>query len=93
MHEGQHHGKVGEQQPFDRTIHQADRDQGVVDQAVTPQQRDPGNHADDIRGPERNRAQDEEHRLHGAGAYMERQKIGHRKTDRQSDQPYQQAEF
>jgi hypothetical protein len=66
VHEGQHHREIGEQQPLDRLVHDAQAHQALVDQAVAAQQRHPRDHADHVGRPERDRAQHEQQRLHAS---------------------------
>src|SRR5207249_10866121 len=53
----------------------------------------PRDHADHIRGPERNRAKQGEYDLPGFGSDVEREKIGNRESDQQRQNPGQQTQF
>ena len=58
---------------------QSDIDQRAVDQALLAEQRHPGNHADDVRGPERHGADQEQADRDQRVADMEDQEIGDKK--------------
>ena len=61
--EAQDHREVGVEQPFLRLVDDAQRQQRGVDHAVAAEQRDPRDHADDVAGPERDRADQEQRHL------------------------------
>jgi len=63
--------------------------QALVHQAVAAQQRNPGNHADHIRGPKGDGAQDKQQRLHGRAVHMECQKVGDGEANHQRERPHQ----
>ena len=65
----------------------------MVDEPVAAEQRNPRDHADDVRGPERNRADEEQHHLHGHGADVKGEEIGDGEADDERRQPDDEAEF
>jgi len=68
-------------------IHDTEIDQRVVDQAVSSEQRDPGDHADHVRGPKRDGAKKKKRDLPGQRLDVEGQEIGDGKAEDQGDQP------
>ena len=93
MDEAQDHREVGVEQPFLRLVDEAQRQQRGVDHAVAAEQRDPGDHADDVAGPERDRAEQEQRHLPGQRADVEGQEIGDREAEHRGDHPDDQAEL
>jgi hypothetical protein len=85
--------RLREQQPLNRHVDQSCSNQALVDQAIAAQQRNPGDHADDIAGPKRDRTQHKQQGLNAAGPHIKRQKIRHGETNHQSDQPDQKTEL
>ena len=91
--EGEDHREVGVDQPFDRLADEADPDQRLVDEPVAAEQRNPRDHADDVRGPERDGADEEQRDLHRRRADMEGEEIGDEEADHEGDQPHREAEL
>ena len=87
VNQRQHHGEFGEQQPFERLMDQADALKRPVDQAVAAEQRNPRDHADHVRGPERNGAEQRQHDLPGLGADVEGEEISDGEADQTASAP------
>ena len=64
-----------------------------VEQAVAAEERDPRDHADDVGGQERHRADQEQHHLHGRGADVEGEEIGDPEADHERQRPDDRREF
>ena len=65
----------------------------VVEGAVAAKERDPGDGADDAGGPERNGAQQEQHRAHRRTAHMEDQEIRNVEAEKERDRPHDEGEL
>ena len=87
VHVGQQHREVGIQQPVLRLVDEVHGLQRLVDEAVAAQQRDPGDHADHVGGPEWHRADHEQQCLHRSRSHVKRQEIRQRKTQHQRERP------
>jgi hypothetical protein len=81
IHDADIHREVGLHQ-HQWTVDDAEVQQHVVDDAVVVQQPDPGVHAQQERGPERQHHQHQQHRARGGG--RARDGIRHRITDQQT---------
>ena len=88
-----HHREVGEEQPLHRVVDDADAHQRLVDQPLLPEQRDPRDHADDVRGPERHRAEQKETDRDQQRADVEHQEVGDGEADQQRDGPDDRGEL
>ena len=66
---------------------QAELGQRLVDDAVLAQDRQPGDHANDVRGPERHRAEQKQSDLPEHAADVEDQEIGYVEADHQRQGP------
>ena len=64
-----------------------------IDQAFLAQQRNPGDHADDVRGPERHGAEQEQSERQQRIANVEDQEIGDEEADQQREEPGEDREF
>ena len=67
--------------------------QDRVDQSFLAEQRDPRDHADDVRGPERDRAEQEQADREQLVADVEDQEVGDQEADQQREEPGQDREF
>ena len=86
-------GELGVEQPFLWSFDDADPQQRAVDETIATEQRDPGDHANYDRGPERYRAEEQEHCLRGSAAQLERKEIGDEETEYRRNRPHDDAEF
>ena len=89
----QDHREIGIEQPLQRRVGHAHRHQSLVHQPVAPQKRDPGNHPDHDRGPERHGAEQEEDHLDLQRANMKGEEIGDGEARDERRGPDDQAEF
>src|ERR1700728_3999471 len=87
VHIGDDYRKIGEQQKRQRLVDDAEAHEAAVEDAVAPEERYPRNHPDDVRGPERHRADQEQSDLHGQASHVEHQEIGNREPDDERDGP------
>src|SRR6266446_4866723 len=83
----------GIEQHLERLLDEMDVEQRRVDQPFLSQQRNPGNHPDDVRGPERDRADQKQADREQLVLNMKDQKISHQKSDDQREQPSQERKF
>ncbi len=90
---GDDDGEPGIEQHFQGLPDHAGAEQGRVDQTFLAEQRDPGNHPDDVRGPERDRAEQEQADCEQLVLDVEDQEIGDQEADDQREQPGQHREF
>ena len=85
VNEAENHGKIGIEQPFLGLIDDTRTDEGVVDQTVSSQKRDPGDHADHVRGPKGDGAEEEQRDLPGQRLDVKGQEIGDGETQHERD--------
>src|SRR5881392_694113 len=85
---GDHHREIGEQQELQRLVHDAERDQRLIEDPVSTEKRDPRDHANDVRRPEGNGADQEQGQLQQERADMEDQEIGDGETDDEREGPH-----
>ena len=74
-------------------MHHADADQRHVDQALLAEKRYPRNHPDDVRGPERHGAQQEQTDRKQRATDVKDQEVRNPKADDQREQPGQDSEL
>src|SRR5262245_63121012 len=77
MDVGDHHGEIGEEEKLQRLLGYAQADEGLVEKAVAPEKWDPGNHADDVGGPERHRTQQKQGHLPQDATHMKGEEVRH----------------
>ena len=92
MHIGDDDGETRIEQERQRLVDEAELQQRAVDQPFLAEQRNPGNHADDVRGPERHCAQQEEADGEQLVAHVEDEEIGDEETQHQREDPDQRRE-
>src|SRR5260370_1259763 len=74
---GNDHREIRKQHEFQWFTNDAAAHQELIEDAVSSEKRDPRDHADDVRGPERHRAQQEKTDLPKQAANVENQEIRH----------------
>ena len=93
MHEGEDHREIRVKQPVQRLVGDARRNQRRVGQPVAPEKGDPRDHPDDVRGPERDGAEQEERDLPRLSAHVEGEEIGDGEADPKGEGPDDQRIF
>ncbi|MPL80541.1 hypothetical protein SDC9_26442 [bioreactor metagenome] len=91
MYESQHHREIGVKQPLDRRIDDAEAHQRLVRQPVAPEEGNPGDHPDDVRGQKGNGAQQKQHHPRRLGPDVEGEVIGHGEADAERQPPDQRG--
>src|ERR1700716_1315605 len=93
MDVGHNHGEVREKQEIHGPGHDAETHERLVEDAVASEKGNPGDHPDDVGGPERYRAQEEKTDLPKQSANMEHQEIGDVEADEQRYRPDDQRKL
>src|SRR6516165_233007 len=86
-------GELGVEQPFLGPIYDAHSQQPAVDEAIAPEKRDPGDHANHDRGPERYRADEEKHCLRDSTPQLKGEKVSDEEAEYSRNHPHDGAEF
>src|SRR5271169_10185 len=86
-------GELGVEQPFLGPIYDTHSQQPAVDEAIAPEKRDPGDHANHDRSPERYRADEEEHCLRDSTPQLKGKKVSDEEADYSRNRPHDGAEF
>src|SRR5882724_13444453 len=90
---GDHDRETREQQNIERLVDDAGSGERAIDEALLAEQRDPGDHSDDVGGPERHGAQQEQPQRQQLVADVEDQEVGDPEPDQQGEEPGEYRKF
>src|SRR5579862_2954793 len=93
MHIGNNDRKVGEQEKLERLVDDAECNERLVEYPIAPEEGNPGDHANDVRCPEGNGAQQEETDLPQKAPDVEHEEVRNGKADEQGDGPNDEREL